>query len=131
MRSLSILIFLSSFSATVSAQSDSLYQSLIAQAGFFHLQKDHDRAIKLFEQAFSLEQPDALTAYKAAAAYALDSSGHEALSYLALALKSGWTEADWLSQDPDFEYLRTFRPNEWKNVVQQAFLREAAYEKSL
>jgi hypothetical protein len=78
-----------------------------------------------------LIQPDALTAYKAAAAYALDSSVHEALSYLELALKRGWVEADWLLQDSDFDFVRNSRPNEWKNVLQQAFLREAEYEKSL
>ena len=131
MRLLSFLIFLSCFSATVSAQSDSLYQSLVAEAGFFHLRKDHRQAIKLYEQAFRLLQPDALTAYKAAAAYALDSSVHEALSYLELALKRGWAEADWLLQDSDFDFLRSSRPTEWKNVMQQAFLREAEYAKSL
>lgn len=96
--------------STVRAQSDSLYQTLIAGAGLFHLQENHKRAVNLYEKAFQLQQPDALTAYKAAGMYSLDSNAEKAFQYLEYALSSGWAEADWLAFDPYFDYLRNAYP---------------------
>src|SRR5687767_5539738 len=106
MRSISIIFCCFFFFSTSNAQSDSVYQALIAKASLFHLQSNHKRAIGLYEQAFQLKKPDALTAYKAAGMYALDSNVDKAFQYLQLSLTSGWTEADWLSFDPYFDYLR-------------------------
>jgi tetratricopeptide (TPR) repeat protein len=94
------------FLVSANAQSDSLYQTLIAKAGLLHLQQDHKNAIKYYEQAFQIQKPDALTAYKAAGMYSLDSNANLAFHYLQLALDSGWTEADWLAFDPYFDYLK-------------------------
>lgn len=46
-----------------------VYETLIACEGLFHLQKNYKNAIACFEKAFSLRQPDALNAYKAAGVY--------------------------------------------------------------
>jgi hypothetical protein len=127
-----LLFFLPlSFFISVYGQSDSAYQSLIAQAGLFHLQKDHKQAIAYFEQAFQLQGPDALNAYKAAGVYALDSNADKAFYYLGLALKAGWTEADWLSFDPYFDYLRRVLPDKWKAIELQALTTEQQYEQTL
>ncbi|MXV50119.1 hypothetical protein GS399_03990 [Pedobacter sp. HMF7647] len=131
MRSI-ILICCSLFFYSVSdAQSDSVYQSLIAKAGLFHLQKDYKSAISYYEKAFQIQQPDALTAYKAASMYSLDSNHNEAFQYLHLALSSGWTEADWQSFDPYFDYLRTSYAAKWRIIAEQAFMKESQYESTL
>lgn len=126
-----ITCFLLLFTITLHAQSVTAYQSLIARAGLFHLQKRPVEAIALYKQAFALQQPDALNAYKAASVYALDSNVTAALQYLELALKNGWTEADWLAGDPYFDYLRTHATDSWKKIAAAAFAAEKEYEKSL
>lgn len=131
MKILSTFFYIYFFAISVEGQVDSLYQSLVAEAGLFHLQKDCERSIVLFEKAFRLKRPDALTAYKAAGVYSLERNVDKAFFYLKLALKSGWTEAGRLSIDPYFDYLRASKPDRWKNVEAEAFLREAEYEKSL
>lgn len=55
-------------------RSEYAYQELIAKAGLFHLQKDYKNAINFYELAFQIQQPDALSTYKAASVYALDSN---------------------------------------------------------
>ena len=68
-----ILIYISS-----SAQSNKKYQILIAQAGLLHLQKNPEKAVQLYENAFEIQQPDALTAYKAAGIYSLNHDSEQA-----------------------------------------------------
>ena len=128
-----VLLFLSilSFFINVNGQPDSIYQALTAKAGLFHLQKEYKNAIAYFEKAFELKQPDALNAYKAAGVYSLDSSADKAFFYLSLSLKSGWTEADWLSFDPYFDFLRNSLPGKWKQIEQEAFSKEKQYEQTL
>jgi hypothetical protein len=129
----SLFVFYCSFFLflTASAQSDSVYQILIAKAGLFHLQKNFKSAISLYEEAFQLQQPDALNAYKAAGMYSLDSNSDKAFQYLQFALSSGWTEADWLSFDPYFDYLRKAEPEKWKAIEEQAFAKEQQYIQTL
>lgn len=125
-------LLLFSFSSWVAnAQLDSSYQVLIAKANLPHLQKSGKKAIGFFEQAFTYRKPDALNAYKAAGAYSLDSNAGKALYYLQAALDSGWTEADWLSFDPYFDYLRTTNAAEWKVMEQQAIEREKKFAQTL
>jgi hypothetical protein len=127
-----LLLFLQlSFFLTLYSQSDSAYQSLCAQAGLFHLQKDHKNAILYFEKAFQLQRPDALNACKAAGVYALDSNTAKAFDYLDTALAAGWTEADWLSFDPYFDYLRETMPDKWKATAQKAVAAEQQYAQTL
>lgn len=121
--------FLFLFSAN--AQSDSLYQTLIAKAGLLHLQEDYKNAIKYYEQAFQIQKPDALTAYKAAGMYSLDSNVDLAFRYLQIALDSGWTEADWLAFDPYFDYLKKTEQDKWKAIEQESLVREQQYAKTL
>jgi hypothetical protein len=129
----SVLIFYLNFFlfSTASTQSDSVYQTLIAQAGLFHLQENYKSAISSYEKAFQIRQPDALTAYKAAGMYSLDSNADKAFQYLLLALSSGWTEADWLSFDPYFNYLRNAYTEKWKVIEEQAFTKEQQYAQTL
>lgn|GEM_PF-714587 len=119
------------FLSGANAQSDSLYQTLTAKAGLLHLQEDYKNAIKYYEQAFQLQKPDALTAYKAAGVYSLDSNADLAFYYLRLALDSGWTEGDWLAFDPYFDYLRKTERDKWKAIEQEALAREQQYAKTL
>ncbi|WP_028787726.1 DUF6624 domain-containing protein [Terrimonas ferruginea] len=121
--------FLFLFSAN--AQSDSLYQTLIAKAGLLHLQKDYKNAIRYYEQSFQIQKPDALTAYKAAGMYSLDSNADLAFHYLQIALDSGWTEADWLAFDSYFDYLKKTEQEKWKATEQEALAREEQYAKTL
>jgi hypothetical protein len=126
-----ILFCLAGMSFSLRAQSGSTYQTLIARASLLHLQRNAKDAITLYEQAFKLQQPDALTAYKAAGMFSLDSNAAKAFQYLDLAISSGWTEADWLSSDPCFEYLKTRCSESWKKVEEQAFLTEDHYARTL
>ncbi|MBX2963735.1 MAG: hypothetical protein KF687_14590 [Cyclobacteriaceae bacterium] len=127
-----VSIFCSLFlSSGLTAQSDSVYQSLVARASLFHLQKDYKNAITYYEQAFQKQQPDVLTAYKAAGMYSLDNNADKAFHYLHLSLSSGWTEADWLSFDPYFDYLRNSHSDKWKKLEEKARLNESQYEKTL
>ncbi len=113
------------------AQSDSLYHSLIAKASLLHLQKEYKSAITYYENAFQIQRPDALTSYKAAGMYSLDGNADKAFQYLQLSLSSGWTEAQWLSFDEYFDYLRNFYPEKWKTMEELAFIKESQYEKNL
>ena len=131
MKQILILLLIWSSTSSAEAQVDSLYQTLIAEAGLYHLRKDSEKAITYFEKAFQLKQPDPLSAYKAAGAYSLEGNTDKALFYLEFALRSGWTEAAWLSVDPYFDRLRSSAPERWKKVEHEAFLREKDYEKSL
>ncbi|MCU7548593.1 hypothetical protein OCK74_05665 [Chitinophagaceae bacterium LB-8] len=116
---------------STNAQSDSVYQTLIGKASLFHLQENYKSAIECYEQAFKLQNPDALTAYKAAGMYSLDSNADRALIYLQIALKSGWTEADRLAFDPYFDYLRKTEQDKWKAIEQEALTKEQQYGKTL
>jgi hypothetical protein len=119
------------FMSCAEAQLDTVYETLIARAGLFHLQKDYKNAIACFENAFSLRQPDALNAYKAAGVYSLDSNIDKGFFYISLALQRGWTEADQLAFDPYFDYLRTIAPDKWKEAEEYAFFSEKKYEEKL
>lgn len=129
---LSLFAFCSFFLLfTSNAQSKSDYEILVAKAGLLHLQENYKNALSLYEKAFQIQKPDALTAYKAAGMYSLDSNAAKAFQYLQIALSSGWTEADWLSFDPYFDYLRNARPQKWKAIVKQAFSKEKRYAQTL
>lgn len=131
MKSLLIICFSFLIPAALNAQTDSIYQILIAKAGLLHLQKNYKDAIPCYEQAFLIQKPDALTAYKAAGMYASDSNAIKAFQYLQLSISDGWTEADWLLSDPYFEYLRNAYPEKWKLISEEALSAEGRYEKLL
>lgn len=130
-RLLLFFCFLVVLSNVASAQSEISHQSLLAQAGLLHLQKNYKEAIPLFERAFRLNQPAALEAYKAAGVYSLDSNADKAFQYLEQALSLGYREADWLSFDPYFDFLRTGSPNRWEALEKKAFELEKQYEQTL
>ncbi|PZQ82037.1 MAG: hypothetical protein DI548_12380, partial [Flavobacterium johnsoniae] len=118
------------FITQVNAQNDN-YDSLIAEAGLFHLQKDYKNAIASFEKAFKIKMPDALNSFKAAGAYSLDNNNEKAFKYLNLALDNGWTEADWLAFDPYFDYLRKSSPEEWAKIENKAYAKEQEFQKKI
>lgn len=131
MKQVFIIFIALSFFNPVNAQPDSAFETLIARAGLSHLQKDQKSAILYFEKAFTLKQPDALNAYKAAGAYSLDSNAKKAFYYLKRALSAGYTEADQLSLDPYFEYVRKDMPGKWKKIKRQAYKKEKQYKKTI
>jgi len=124
------ITFVFFFITQTNAQNDN-YDSLIAEAGLFHLQKDYKNAIVSFEKAFKIKTPDALNFYKAAGTYSLDNNKEKALEYLNLAIDNGWTEADWLAFDPYFDYLRQSFPKEWQKIKSKAYSKELEYQKDL
>jgi hypothetical protein len=127
-----LIFFFSCFLSIASyAQTESIYQTLIAKAGLLHLQKNYIEAISYYDQAFQIQKPDALTAYKAAGMYSLDSNANKAFQYLQLSLETGWTEAEWISFDPYFDYLRVAYPERWKLIREASLLAESQYEKQL
>lgn len=107
------------------------YDSLNAKAGLFHLQRNAKKATPLFEEAFILRQPDALTAYKAAGVYALDSNAGKALQYLTIAIDSGWTESGWLVNDDYFDWLKQTKKDQWDAVIINAVAKEKLFEATL
>ncbi|MFT3827865.1 MAG: hypothetical protein QM731_28365 [Chitinophagaceae bacterium] len=131
MKKLAITCTLLFIAGMLTAQYNTAYEALIAKAGLFHLQKNYKEAISTFEQAFALTTPDALNAYKVAGAYALDSNADKAFHYLELALKLGYTEADWLAADPYFDYLRSTDPGRWKKLKENAFASETQFSQTL
>jgi len=112
-------------------QSRDTYQKFIARASLCHLQKNYKKAIIFYEEAFAIESPDAITAYKAAGVYSLNNNIDMAFGLLLQAIKSGWFEADMLSTDPYFEHLKETNPHRWEQIVNQAFAAEKGYEKGL
>ncbi|WP_433829981.1 DUF6624 domain-containing protein [Flavobacterium anhuiense] len=113
------------------SQTNLAYEELIAEASLLHLKKDYKNAISKLEKAFSLEEPDALNSYKAAGMYALAENKTEAFKYLNRTLNKGWTEAEQLSIDPYFDFLRANYSESWKAIEQKAQLKEQQYEKKL
>ncbi|RFM27828.1 DUF6624 domain-containing protein [Deminuibacter soli] len=128
---LRLLLFLLLPALHAGAQYDTAYDAAIARAGLYHLQKDHHNAIRCFEQAFAIQPPDALNAYKAAGAYALDSNAGKAFYYLELALQKGWHDAAWLQQDAYFSYLQYAAPAQWQQLVQNAVANENSFAQTL
>jgi tetratricopeptide (TPR) repeat protein len=128
---IAIILFLQCLYGLAYAQNDSLYQVLVTKAGLCELQKDYVNAIRTFDSAFNIRQPDALNAYKAAAAYSLFGDSAKSFQFLKLAIDSGWTDAAWLSSDPDFSFLRTAAPIAWQEVSAIAFAKEQQFEKTI
>ncbi|MDP5201734.1 DUF6624 domain-containing protein [Flavobacterium sp. DG2-3] len=116
---------------TVQAQTHLEYEALIAEASLLHLQKDYKKAIPKLEKAFSIEQPDALNAYKAAGMYSLDGNKTQSFKYLNISLDKGWTEAEQLIIDPYFDFIRKNYREEWNAITQKARLKEQEFEKTL
>lgn len=131
MKSIRLIFFCTLIYISSNAQSNKIYQSLIAQASLLHLQKNPEKAVQLYEKAFEIQQPDALTAYKVAGIYSLNQDSEKAFQYLRTSLSSSWTEADWLLFDPYFDYLRTKNPEKWKEIETIAIAQEKQYEKTL
>ncbi|WP_431241191.1 DUF6624 domain-containing protein [Flavobacterium sp. P21] len=113
------------------AQTNYTYEELIAKASLFHLQKDSKNAIENFENAFSIQPPNALNAYKASSVYALNENKSKAFEYLNIALDKGWTEAEALSIDPYFDFLRSNYKKEWEAITERAFKNEKQFEKTI
>lgn len=125
---IALIIF---FSIRLNAQTNNEYESLIAQAGLFHLQKDYDKAIEKFEQALEIKSLDALNSYKLAGVYSLAKQSEKAFYYLNLSLEKGWTEAGLLISDPYFDYLRKDSTEEWNQISLKASNIENKYENTL
>ncbi len=126
-----VIVLVFSFLLSRGQKRDLRYQSLIARAGLFHLQKDVQNAVVLYDSAFSLQRPAALDAYKAAAMYALAGESEKSFQYLEWAIVSGWTETSILEADPYFDSLKITHPAKWKKVEELAQKTERAYEKKL
>ncbi|MFC4162453.1 DUF6624 domain-containing protein [Epilithonimonas zeae] len=131
MKSIKLIFFCTLVYISSNAQSDNTYQSLVAQASLFHLQKNPEKAVQLYEKAFEIQQPDALTAYKVAGIYSLNQDSEKAFQYLKTSLFSGWTEADWLLFDPYFDNLKTNNSEKWREIETLAISQEKQYEKTL
>jgi hypothetical protein len=112
-------------------QDTATYEVLTSKASLCHLQKRYKEGLAYYEQAFALQQPDDLNAYKAAALYALDSNSVKALAYLHLALEKGWADAGWLAADNYFEYVKSTAPVEWQETLKEAYQVETLYAKRL
>src|SRR5580658_5502653 len=127
----SLIFILAACSLVGFGQDTATYEVLTSKASLCHLQKRYREGLAYYEQAFALQQPDALNAYKAAALYALDSNRVKALAYLHLALGKGWTDAGWLAADNYFEYIKNTAASEWQATVKEAYQIEARYAKGL
>ncbi len=123
-----LLLFIS---IHLDAQTDHKYDSLVTEAGLFHLQKNYDKAIDKFEEASKVKNLDALNAYKLAGAYSLTKQSEEAFHFLEYSLDNGWTEAGLLTSDPYFEYLKSEFPEKWEKINIKALDIENKYEKTL
>lgn len=116
---------------SINAQTNTEYPVLIAKANLSHLQKKYKDAIMYYDQAFKIQSPDALTAYKAAGVYSLGNNADKSFHYLQNALDEGWTEADWLISDPYFDYIRNSYSEKWSAIVKKAHEKELQYSKTL
>lgn len=113
------------------AQINVQYETLLAQAGLAQLQKNYPLAISQFEQAFLLHKPDALNLYKLAAAYSSSNDLDSSVKTIDKALDSGWTEADLLAIDPDFDNLRNNLPDKWREILAKSKNIEQQYEHTI
>jgi hypothetical protein len=117
--------------AQLNAQTDYKYQSLIAEAGLLHLQKKPDKAIAKFEEALNIKKLDALNLYKLAGVYSLAHQSGKAFYTLEKSIDMGWTEANRLTSDPYFQFLKTEFPERWEQMVIKAHDVENKYAKTL
>lgn len=126
-----LLLFLFFLVNTICLAQVDKYEELIAQAGLFHLQKEHQKAIEKFQEALSIKTLDFLNSYKLAGAYSLAGNSDKAFYYLDQAIENGWTESDLLSIDSYFDFLKNNFPEKGKFLESKAREKEEKYEKTL
>lgn len=131
MKQKTFLIILLFISIHLNAQTERIYESLIAEAGLLHLQKDYNKAIQKFEKALSIKNLDALNLYKLASAYSLANKSDKAFYYIEQAIENGWTEADLLITDPYFNNLKNEFHERWNQIEIKAYNSENKYEATL
>ena len=67
---------------------------------------DHQRGLHWAERALRIDPDDAGVAYNVACVYALEGKAEQAIATLEAAVKNGFGNVEWVSNDPDWEGLR-------------------------
>lgn len=108
-----ILIFLLFFSTAAFAQTS--YTDLIKKADKSYQEKDYEKSVETFSQAFKLEQKSGNDLYNAACAAALAGNTEKGLLWLNLSLDHGFTNYDHLKKDSDLKSL--YPTKGWKTLL--------------
>jgi hypothetical protein len=109
------------------------YKSIIAEADAFYNQKEYDKSVKKFKEAFKMEQKSAGDLYNAGCSASLNGDKKLAFKWLNLALQNGWSNIKHLKSDTDLTALH--KDKKWNKLVaeMQAIVdkREVNYDKPL
>ncbi|AXT18330.1 hypothetical protein D7030_08265 [Flavobacteriaceae bacterium AU392] len=109
------LLFIFFFiSKNVSGQN---YNELVSQAIELHTNKKYEASIKIWDNAFSIHNGYSTDYYNAACTNSLAGNADKAISYLKKAIKTGWTDINWMKQDNDLSPLHDLKT--WKTFIAQ------------
>lgn len=80
---------------------------LLEMTGIQHLDTgNYEKALKSFQEILKLEPNEPSALYNIACTYAIMNKQKEALEAIEKAIKNGFDDIEWLSEDPDFARLR-------------------------
>lgn len=109
------------------------YTSIITEAEVFYNNKEYEKSIEKYKEAFKINQQNANDLYNASCSSALNNNIDLAFDWLNLAVKNGWLNLNHLKSDTDLTSLHNTK--EWDNVVNTIQLEidkiEANYDKEL
>lgn len=109
------------------------YKSIVAEADAFYNNKEYQKSVEKFKEAFKLEQKSPGDYYNAGCSAALIGDKKLAFKWLNLALENGWSNVKHLKTDTDLTSLHTDK--KWNKLVSKMQVvvdkREANYDKPL
>jgi hypothetical protein len=109
------------------------YKSIISDADAFYNNKEYQKSVSKFKEAFKLETKSGNDFYNAGCAASLLGDKKLAFKWLNLALKNGWSNIRHLKTDADLTSLHSYK--NWNKLTTAMQLaadkREANYDKPL
>ena len=109
------------------------YKSLITEAGNFYNNKEYEKSVSKYKEAFKIEQKKPGDLYKATCSASLSGNKRLAFEWLNLALKNGWTDIKHLKSDTDLAALH--HSKKWSKILtamqKEVDKKEANYDKPL
>lgn len=122
LRLLIVAVSISTFAATAQEVNKTSLQATQA-----YLQKDFAKSAALFAQAIAQGDHDPSTYYNAACAFALIGQSEKAFQLLESAIAQGWSDAEHLQKDSDFNSLHA--DPRWTKLIALCTTKREAHEK--
>lgn len=93
------------------------YKNLVVEADKFYSDKDYEKSVEKYKEAFKLEQKSAVDFYNAACSAALSEDNKLAFKWLNLAFKNGWLNVKHLETNTDLTILH--KSKKWDRLVSE------------